>query len=430
MIDAALRAVNPYTLIHNQLIVEKGKLFVADQTIDLNAFDRTYILGAGKAAAPMAKAMEELLGTHLTDGAVVTKYGHGTALKKVHLYEAAHPVPDQNTLNSSKFLAEMARNAGANDLVFFLLSGGGSALFELLPEVISLDDLKKLNQELLACGASIEEINTVRKHISLVKGGRFAERIVPAKCFTFILSDIIDDPIASIASGPTAADPSTFSDANNIIRRFHLESRIPESVLKHIQNGLDKKIIETPDSNSPVFSRVYNQVIGNNMLAIRAVAKAAESEGYQVEILSDAIEGEAREIAKFWAAIIKHRLKERNKNSKPVCVIGGGEPTVSIKGNGKGGRNQELVLAVLNQLAHVTENFYFSSIGTDGTDGPTDAAGAWIDELSATQANQKNLNMLEALDQNNAYPFFDAINGLIRTGPTGTNVMDVMFCLV
>jgi len=430
MIDAALLAVNPYDLIHKQLKIREGKLIFSDQLIDLDSFERIFILGAGKAAAPMAKALEEIIGDYLFEGAVVVKYDHTAVLKKIKLFEAAHPVPDKNTLNATSKLVQIANNAGKNDLVFFLLSGGGSALFELLPETIKLDDLKKLNQELLGCGASIEEINVVRKHISLVKGGRFAEMIAPAQCQTLILSDIIDDPLESIASGPTAPDPSSFSDAFTIIERYKLGSKIPESILNHFQNSLDGKIQDTLTKDSRIFKKVNNLVIGNNMLAINALAQAAESAGYQVDILTDALEGEAREIAKFWAAIIKHRIKQKTDQAIPICLIAGGEPTVTLKGKGKGGRNQELVLAVLNQLNHIEEPFYFSSIGTDGTDGPTDAAGAWIDEKSASRAKSVNRDIQIALDQNDAYPFFDAINGLVTTGPTGTNVMDVMFCLI
>ncbi len=430
MVDAALLAVNPYDLIRNQLVINNGKLVFSGHSINLNTFKRIFILGAGKAAAPMTKAMEEILGSYLSEGAVVTKYGYGTELKKVHLYEAAHPVPDQNTLAATKQLVNIADKASENDLVFFLLSGGGSALFELLPESINLNDLKKLNQELLSCGASIEEINTVRKHISLVKGGRLAEIIAPAQCQTFILSDIIDDPVESIASGPTATDPSSFSDASNIINRYQLEYKIPQSIQKYIQSGLDGIINDTPKEDNAAFNHVNNLVIGNNMLAIKALAQTAKSAGYQVEILTDSIEGEAREIAKFWAAIMKHRLNQKTDQSYPVCLIAGGEPTVTLKGNGKGGRNQELVLAVLNQLGQISKPFYFSSIGTDGTDGPTDAAGSWIDEHSISKALDKKQSIQEALDNNNAYPFFDAIGGLVRTGPTGTNVMDVMFCLI
>lgn len=430
LIDAALAAVNPYDLIRNQIKRIENSLQFSEQVIDLAAFENIYILGAGKAAAPMAKALEEILGIYLTDGAVIVKYDHTANLQRVRLYEAAHPVPDENTLSATSRLVEITRKTGRNDLVFFLLSGGGSALFELLPDSISLHDLQILNTKLLASGASIEEINVVRKHISLVKGGRFAEMIAPARCETLILSDIIDDPLESIASGPTAPDPTTFGDAVSIIEMYQLETTIPDSIKKHLQKGMEGEISDTPDQKSKVFKYVKNQIIGNNMLAIKALAQVAHSAGYQVEILSDSVEGEAREIAKFWAAMIKHRLAQKSVLQSPLCFIAGGEPTVTLKGEGKGGRNQELVLAVLNQLQNTQQPFYFCSIGTDGTDGPTDAAGAWIDEQSSKLLKSKDQSIQKALDSNNAYPFFAAIHGLVFTGPTGTNVMDIMFCLI
>jgi len=430
MTDSALQAVDPYRLIKNQVYFKEAHFIFHNQKIDLNLFEHIYILGAGKAAAHMASAFEELLGNYLTTGAVIVKYGHGAPLVKTKLFEAAHPLPDQQTLSGSAELLKLARKATEKDLVIFLLSGGGSALFEQLPENINLDQLSVFNEQLLSCGASIEEINILRKHISLVKGGRFVGIVSPARLFTFILSDVIGDPIESIASGPTAADSSTFNDVRNIINKYNLWGKIPKSILYEFEKGLMGQVEETPKPGTSSIKNVQNIIVGNNQLALDNLQKVAANAGFNVQILTDRLQGEAREIAKFWAALIESAIINKKSKSESICLITGGEPTVTIRGNGLGGRNQELVLAVLQQLKHIKQPFYFCSIGTDGTDGPTDAAGAWIDQHSYTLSQKANLDILTYLENNDSYHFFDKLGQLIKTGPTGTNVMDMMFCLL
>lgn len=430
MTDSALQAVDPYRLIKSQVHLQQQNFIFHNQKIDLTLFERIYILGAGKAAAPMAAAFEELLGNYLSAGAVIVKYGHGVPLAKIKLLEAAHPVPDQQTLSGSAELLKIARKATEKDLVIFLLSGGGSSLFEQLPENINLDRLSVFNEQLLSCGASIEEINTLRKHISLVKGGRFAGIVSPARLLTFILSDVIGDPIESIASGPTAADSSTFSDVRNILNKYNLRGKIPKSILSEYEMGLKGQVEETPKPGASPFNNVQNIIVGNNQLALDNLQKTAADAGFKAQILTNRLQGEAREIAKFWAALIESAILTKKTESESICLITGGEPTVTIQGSGLGGRNQELALAVLQQLKHIKQPFYFCSIGTDGTDGPTDAAGAWIDQLSFELSQKANLDILAYLNNNDSYHFFDKLGQLIKTGPTGTNVMDMMFCLL
>ena len=430
MVRSSLNAVDPYMLVHNRIHLQGGQLLINDRKIDLSQFKNIYLLGIGKAAAPMAAAFEEILGKNLTKGAVIVKYGHGSALKKVKLFEAAHPVPDQNTLDATKQLLEIAAAATQQDLILFLISGGGSALFERLPVSIALKHLTSFNEQLLSCGASIEKINVLRKHISLVKGGRFAGIVMPARLETFILSDVIGDPVESIASGPTAPDSSTYADAWNIIKSYKLDQTLPAAVLDFFKRGLNGREPETPKPGDVLFGNVRNIILGNNRLALENLRKIAEESGYQTQLVSDRLQGDVREVGKLWAEMIEKALHNKNMKSKKICIIAGGEPTVSLRGDGLGGRNQELALIVLKLLKDVSASFYFCSVGTDGTDGPTDAAGAWIDQDSFKKVEALGLDIDDYLNRNDSYHFFEQTENLIKTGPTGTNVMDIMFCLL
>jgi len=430
MIQTALRSVDPYMLIKEQIKLQGSHLILSDQKISLTEYEHIYILGAGKATAAMAEAFEEILTDYISGGKIIVKYEHGRPLKRIEVLEAGHPIPDSESLNATVKLLELANNCTERDLVLFLLSGGGSALLESLPENFNLDDLAEFNKQLLACGAAIEEINVLRKHISLVKGGQFAEVVNPARLITFILSDVIGDPLESIASGPTAPDSSTFADVQYIIEKYDLFRKLPSSILEQFQAGLKGLAPETPKSDAEVFNKVDNIIIGNNRLALNNLKEVAEKSGFKAQILTDRLQGEAREIAKFWAAIIETALIDKRNTSDLVCFIGGGEPTVTLRGPGLGGRNQELVLAVLDQLKHIRQPLYFCSIGTDGTDGPTDAAGAWINHESFAKSQLEKISVQSYLNSNDSYHFFEQIEGLIKTGPTGTNVMDMMFCLV
>ncbi len=430
MITSAIRSVDPYQLITQQLSVEDGTLSFHDQKINLNQYERIYVAGIGKAAGPMASAIEAILTGYTIEGSIIVKYGHRVKLTKIRQFEAAHPVPDQNSLSGTQEIINLVQNAGKNDLVFFLISGGGSALFELLPENISLKDLIDFNQQMLSCGATIEEINTLRKHISLVKGGRFAKLVYPARLVSFILSDVIGDPLESIVSGPTAPDPSTFADVEKILKKYELHSKLPHSVIDIFKTGSQKNTEDTPKPGDSVFKDVQNIIIGNNQLALKDLEETATEAGFEPHILTDRVQGEAKEVAKFWAAIIEYGILNKQADAKPLCIISGGEPTVTLKGSGLGGRNQELALAVLEQLKHVKRPFYFCSVGSDGTDGPTDAAGAWINQDSYLSSQKAGFFPEKYLANNDSYNFFKQTGGLIKTGPTGTNVMDMMFCLL
>ncbi|MBN2425358.1 MAG: glycerate kinase [Calditrichaceae bacterium] len=429
--DRAIAAVDPYKLLIDQVALVRNRLTIKNIfSFDLDQFETIKLIGFGKGVAPMAAAMEEILDKRYSKGKIVVKYGHSLPLKKTEVFEASHPIPDANTLAATANILNFVDSLKEKDLVIVVISGGGSALFELLPRSIKLSDLDTLSRLLLASGANIGEINIIRKHISLVKGGRLAQKIAPANCICLILSDVIGDPVASISSGPTAPDPSTFDDAIEIVHRYKLESKIPKCILDYLQDGCDGKIPDTPKGNETLFERVHNIVVGNNRLALEKAKTVAEKHKLTTLLLTDRMEGEAREIAKFISAMIKSALRSGIPAASPGCVLMGGESIVKISGKGKGGRKQELALAVLDSMRDFDGPFYFSSIGTDGTDGPTDAAGAWIDHNSFRKAMSLNLNPNEYLEDNDAYHFFEKLGQLIKTGPTRTNVMDLAFFLI
>jgi len=429
IVNAALKAVDPYLLIKQQ-IRRKGEAlhFPGQFSIDLSHYDRIFICGAGKGTAPMTRAMEELLGDYVMGGDIIVKYDHIDRLQKIQLHEAAHPVPDLNTLKATKQLLNNFESLTEKDCVFVLLTGGGSALMEILPDEIKLVDLQGLSTALLACGASIHEINCIRKHISLVKGGQLARFIHPARCISLALSDVIGDDLSVIASGPTSPDPSTFKEAMNILRKYDIENKIPRVVLDHLQKGVSGDLPETPKSDDEIFRTVSNIVIGNNRLALIQAEEKARSFGYHSIILTSLLEGEAKEIAQVIASIIKEIQLTNKPLQKPACVLLGGEPTVHLTGDGKGGRNQEMALAVA--LCNIEKPYMFVSCGSDGTDGPTDAAGAIVDHTTLKRLKQKGIDAQRFLTNNDSYHLFSQLGDLIKTGPTGTNVMDIIFALI
>ena len=427
--QGAIRAVDPFVLIKEQIEKKQNVLYCKGvEPVDLAAYERVFVCGAGKGTAPMARAMEELLGDYLRGGDIIVKYGHTDRLRKVQLHEAAHPVPDENTLSATNRLLENLQHLTENDCVFVLLTGGGSALMESLPAGIQLTDLQQLSAVLLECGANIHEINCIRKHVSRIKGGQLAREIHPARCVTLALSDVIGDDLSVIASGPTTADPSTFGDALTILDKYRIADKIPALIRAHLQKGREGKIAETPKKNDEIFQSVSNTVIGNNRLALERAAIIAEASNFNTMILTSMLEGEAREIAKVFAAIIRELQMTNKPLKKPACILAGGEPTVQIRGQGKGGRNQELALAVA--LSGISQPYVFVSCGSDGTDGPTDAAGAICDQNTLGRAEKQNLKAAARLADNDAYHFFSPLNDLIMTGPTGTNVMDIIFALI
>lgn len=416
------------------LRIEEGCLLIKkggdpEKIIDLNAFNKIFLIGTGKASASMARTIEEIFGERITKGVVTTKYGHILPVKKTEVIEAGHPVPDQKGLEAAKKVQILLKESGPTDLVIFLLSGGGSALLPFPADGISLEEKQEVTQLLLNCGADIKEINTIRKHISQIKGGWLARWAYPSTVLAFILSDVVGDQLDVIGSGPTVPDPSTFEDALAILKRYDLLKEVSPSIRKYLLSGKEGKAEETPKPGDPAFEWVYNILIGSNIIALEAAEKEASSFGFNTLILSSSIVGEAREAARFHSAIAKEVISSGNPLPRPACIISGGETIVTIKGHGLGGRNQEFALAGAFEISGL-EKVVILSGGTDGTDGPTDASGAIADYTTIDRARSMGLDPKAHLENNNAYPFFQSLGDLLMTGPTHTNVMDVRILLV
>ena len=427
--ESGVKAVDPARAVKNHVRLEGNCLAVGKKAIDLSRFDRISVVGAGKASVSMAQAVEEILGGRLNSGLVNTKYGYSVPLKRVQVIEAGHPVPDEAGFCGSQKIAQFLEKTDKKDLVFFLISGGGSALLPYPVEGITLEDKQMMTRILLEVGASIHEINTLRKHLSQVKGGRLARLAHPSTLVSLILSDVIGDDLDSIASGPTVPDHTTFDDCLDILEKYRILNRIPPAVAEIIYKGARGEIEETPKPGDPVFERTQNLIIGSNIMAVEAAAKKAEELGYNTLILSTFIEGETRDVAKVHAGIAKEILSSGNPINRPACVLSGGETTVTIRGKGKGGRNQEFCLAASIDIDG-RDGVVLLSAGTDGTDGPTDAAGAIADGTTVSRAKKLGLNPGRYLRENDSYHFFEALDDLIITGPTYTNVMDLRIMLV
>ncbi len=430
----AISAVDPAIKLKDTVWVEGNRLLIkteenSEKIFNLEAFRNTFLIGTGKASASMASAMEQILGERITEGIITTKYGHLLSLKKTTVLEASHPIPDQRGLEGAKKIQNLLRESGPQDLVIFLLSGGGSALLPLPVDGITLGEKQQVTQLLLDCGADIGEINTIRKHISQMKGGWLARWAYPSTVIGFILSDVVGDQLDVIGSGPTVPDRSTYEEAWEIFKKYDLVEKISSSIKTYFEMGRDGKVEETPKPGEPIFEKVHNILIGSNILALRAAAREASSLGFHTLILSSSIVGETREAARFHAAIAKEILSSHHPLPKPACIISGGETTVTIKGKGLGGRNQEFALVAALEIQGFQKTVFLSG-GTDGTDGPTDAAGAVADHTTIERAKAKGLNPKGHLENNDAYPFFQKLGDLLITGPTHTNVMDVRILLV
>ncbi|MCD6353261.1 MAG: glycerate kinase [Proteobacteria bacterium] len=421
---AGIKAVDSYQAVKTHLRVEGNYLVVADQKYKLTDFDHIYAIGAGKATASMALALEEIMGDRLNSGLIIVKYGHLSNLKKVTIVEAGHPVPDEAGFQGAQALLELAQACGKDDLIICLISGGGSALLPLPVSGISLKEKQETTRLLLNCGANIHEINTIRKHLSRIKGGGLAGIAYPSTLISLILSDVIGNDLDVIASGPAVADKSTFEDCVKIMERYNLFAKISDTVRTHLQEGAAGKREETPKPGSPIFKRTSNVIIGSNIQCLEAAEKKAKELGYNTLIISSFVEGETREAARVHSAVLKEIINSGRPLPLPACIISGGETTVTIKGNGKGGRNQEFVLAGGIEIAGWAGASVFSA-GTDGTDGPTDAAGAYADWRMFDKARKSGLDPYHYLANNDSYHFFKKIEDLIITGPTNTNVMDL-----
>lgn len=373
----------------------------------------------------MAAAAERILGRRIIAGFVNVKERYGKKLRRIELHTCGHPVPDARGLRGAQRIAEIAASAGREDLVVCLISGGASALLPLPAEPITLDEMQEATRLLLASGADIQEFNTIRKHFSQIKGGQLARLAAPARVEALLLSDVIGDDPGVIGSGPTAPDASTFADALRILDKYGLRARVPASLRARFEQGASGAIPETPKSTDALFARVRNTVVGSNRLALAAAARRARELGLRPLVLASGVQGETREMARMHAAIAREIVTSGRPIRPPACVITGGETTVTLKANGKGGRNQEFVLAAALEIADLPRTVVFSA-GTDGTDGPTDAAGAIAD--GATLSRKPDARAF--LDRNDSYHYFEPLGDLIKTGPTHTNVMDVRLILV
>jgi len=414
---AALAAGDVTPLLQHALRLDGATLSAGGLVLDLDRVRRVLVLGAGKAGASMARAVEAILGDRLAEGFVVVKDGYRLPTRRIEFAEAGHPVPDQRGRAASERLLALAGSATADDLVLFLVSGGGSALTPAPVPPITLEEKQAVTRLLLAAGATINELNAVRKHLSRFKGGLLARAAAPAPVLTLALSDVIGDPLDVIASGPTAPDPSTYAEALAILERRGIVERTPLAIVERLRAGVAGTAAETPKPGDPLFARVANVVIGNNALVVDAAAAEAARLGYRPQVLTRSLQGEAREVA-------RDLLDRARALPAPAALIAGGETTVTVRGHGRGGRCQELALAAALSLT-AEESLVVLAAGTDGTDGPTDAAGGLIDAGTIGRGRAVGVDARRALDDNDAYTFLTATDDVVVTGPTNTNLLDL-----
>lgn len=429
-LNAALEAADPKNIIRSKVRVEKNQLKINGLSFNLGDFQNIFVVGGGKASGSMAEAIEELLGDRIKDGAINVPYACAAyETKRVKLEHASHPVPDIAGVRGAKRILDLASQVEENDLLICLLSGGGSSLMPQPSAGVSLRDKRRVTDALLKSGATINEINTVRKHISAFKGGWLAKRAYPATVVNLILSDVVGDPLDSIASGPTVPDSSTFQDAIEVLKRYRLWSKTPTSVKKALLNGKKGLIPETPKASDKAFEKVHNIIIGNNMTASLAAYNNLKNAGLNTLLLSSCLEGQARDVGTMFASMAKEIAASGNPIPKPAGIVAGGETTVTVVGKGKGGRNQEIALSAAVKIGNM-DGVVVASLSTDGVDGPTDAAGALTDGKTMLRAQELGLNPRKFLSENDSYSFFSRLGDLISTGVTGTNVDDVSIITV
>ncbi len=421
---AGVESVLPDKLIRNQVYIKDSILCIASFHFSLNDIQRIFVIGAGKASALMAKEIESILDDRITAGHVVVKYGHACQLKNIEVTEAGHPVPDNNGFLATKKILEIARQANEHDLIICLLSGGGSALLVDFPEGSSLNDIIALNDLLLKSGATIKEINAVRKHLSNVKGGQLARVAFPAKVISLILSDVIGDPLDVIASGPTVPDTSTYKDAISVLEKYNLHTQIPQSIISHLKKGVSGIYLETPKDDDAVFKNTHNLLIGSNKIALEAARQKALNLGLHPILITAELQGDASKVAEdIVSAALKYQKDSLVK--KPCCLLFGGETTVKVSGKGTGGRNQHLALSAALLLKD-KKGITILAAGTDGTDGLTDVAGAVVDSTTNEFAAKSSIESKKYLNNFDSFHFFEKVGGHITTGPTMTNVMDLV----
>ncbi len=431
-LEAALKASDPYQLVVDHVRRSGSELIIDSERIRLDKFRRIHVIGGGKASGAMAQALETLLGDRITGGLVnvLTNTSSRYRTKRIKLNEAGHPLPTEKGLEGAKMMLELAEGSGEEDLIICLISGGGSAMMTLPRDGVNLEDKQAVTRLLLHAGADIGELNTVRKHLSTFKGGWLAKRAEPATVLSLILSDVIGDPLDTIASGPTAPDQTTYSDAIEILHKFRLWQQVPNSVRQTLEMGANGLLQETPKSDDAAFLRVKNMIIGNNRGACLAAKKRLIELGFNTQFLTSFMKGEAKQAGLFLASIANEILGSGNPVSRPAGVVVGGETTVTVTGTGIGGRNQEVVLSAATAIPTI-DGVSMASIGTDGIDGPTDAAGALVDGKTVTRAQEIKLDYKRSLQDNDSYSFFSRLGDLVITGPTGSNVNDIaVLCVI
>jgi len=422
IIEEGLETANPYSAVIANL---------ENHLKQIESCDRVIVIGFGKASYKMALACEKVLGDKIEAGGIIAPKGSVVefGLNKIRVLEGTHPVPTELNVNSAKELLSLTKNLTEDDLVVCLISGGGSALFTYPADGITLHDKQEMTKLMLAAGLTIQEINCIRKHISGAKGGQLARHIYPAQVISLILSDVVGDDLSSIASGPTSPDPYTFKDVYALFGKYHIVERVPKNIMDRIVRGIDGKVPDTPKADDKIFSKVTNLIVANNIKTLQNMAKKAKSLGLKTMILTSYLEGEAREVGKVIGSIARQLAHHDTPLEPPCAIFFGGETTVTLKGNGKGGRNQEMALSTALTIKGLS-NTIFVSLGSDGIDGNSDAAGAIIDGETISKALEKGLAPLKFLENNDSNAFLKTINCLIYTGLTGTNVNDLSFLLI
>lgn len=430
ILSAALDEVNPYQAVLRCMRRDGDRLVVEGREYDLSSYGRIFLTGVGKASLAMANGVQDLLADRISGGVLICKHLEmaeaNTILPSIEIITGSHPVPDENSVTGARQMVKLLNTAGENDLVIAVISGGGSSLMTLPFDGVTLQDVQELTRQLLASGARIEEINTLRKHLDAVKGGGMSRAAAPAAMIALILSDVVGNSLEVIASGPTVPDSTTFEEARRILEHYGIAERLPEGISGVIENGCRGRIPETAKPGECCFEKVHNVIVGSNAQAGRAACTQASVEGFNSLLLTTYLTGEARQAGRFAAGLLRQAAVHGDPLPWPCCLVLGGETTVTLQGAGKGGRNQEMALGAVEMLAGL-ENAALITLATDGEDGPTDAAGALVTGSTLKRARLAGLDVNAALRNNDAYPFFDDLGDLLLIGPTGTNVNDLCF---
>jgi len=424
-----IESVDAEDAVNKHVKLKYEKLYIEDKLIYLDNFKNIYVIGAGKASAHMAKAIENILIRRIKSGLICVKQGYDVRLNKILVAITDHPIPDENSFLAAKKTYEIVKECEPDDLIICLLSGGASSIWSLPHPPIPFQDKQKCIKILLGCGADNNELSTIRKHISRVKGGQLARAAHPTRIITLAISDVVDDDLSLIGSGPTTADPTTYTNALEVINKYNLSAIIPESIQNHIWNGTLGEIRETPKPGDPLFKNNIECIVTSNQEALKSAQHTANYLGYDAKIITAGISGEARDIGRQLIEKARNISNTKKPESPPVLLLFGGKTIITQKGEGKGGPNQELALAAALEVDNL-ENVFFASFGTDGSDGFTDAAGAFADCTTVSRGKDIDLNAKEYLNNNNSYEYFSRLGDLIKTGPTSTNVMDIQMVII